>query len=548
MKAKRIIKSGLALLLSMQLALMSCITALAAPEWPSDTGVLADIGIAVDAGSGAVLFGQGIHELTPPASITKLLTALVVVENSSMDDMVTFSYDAVNNVESGSGNKKNIAEGDKLSVKDCLYLLLLQSSNQAANALAEHVAGSRDAFADMMNEKVKELGCTDGTHFANPSGLNDDTQVVSAYDMAIIAQAAFNNSDVLEISSTKSYKLAPTQNNPSGATCANEHRLIITDDETSELYCPEAKAGKTGYTSLAGNTLVTYGEKDGRRVISVVLKGQPSPNYFLDGKTLLQFGFENFQNVSIPDNETKYVTGEETVSINGADFQPDELDLESGAVITLPKDAAFSDASMELVTELPEQHPERAVALLQYTYNDRKIGQAYLLAKEGSLPASSEETGGAAPEEKPDGKTDASDQKGGEEGSIALPPLSLPVIGICLLVFAVLLLSAYTLYTKKKEAEELRRRHERRMQRLKEENYTEEEFYELLGREKERLAGKRSQKRSSGSRPKKAEKKARSPKQMKTEGESPDESLENLDDLFFEDLDSSEENKNNFDI
>lgn len=548
MKAKRIIKSGLALLLSMQLALMSCITALAAPEWPSDTGVLADIGIAVDADSGAVLFGQGIHELTPPASITKLLTALVVVENSSMDDMVTFSYDAVNNVESGSGNKKNIAEGDKLSVKDCLYLLLLQSSNQAANALAEHVAGSRDAFADMMNEKVKELGCTDGTHFANPSGLNDDTQVVSAYDMAIIAQAAFNNSDVLEISSTKSYKLAPTQNNPSGATCSNEHRLIITDDETSELYCPEAKAGKTGYTSLAGNTLVTYGEKDGRRVISVVLKGQPSPNYFLDGKTLLQFGFENFQNVSIPDNETKYVTGEETVSINGADFQPDELDLESGAVITLPKDAAFSDASMELVTELPEQHPERAVALLQYTYNDRKIGQAYLLAKEGSLPASSEETGGAAPEEKPDGKTDASDQKGGEEGSIALPPLSLPVIGICLLVFAVLLLSAYTLYIKKKEAEELRRRHERRMQRLKEENYTEEEFYELLGREKERLAGKRSQKRSSGSRPKKAEKKARSPKQMKTEDESPDESLENLDDLFFEDLDSSEENKNNFDI
>lgn len=548
MKAKRIIKSGLALLLSMQLALMSCITALAAPEWPSDTGVLADIGIAVDADSGAVLFGQGIHELTPPASITKLLTALVVVENSSMDDMVTFSYDAVNNVESGSGNKKNIAEGDKLSVKDCLYLLLLQSSNQAANALAEHVAGSRDAFADMMNEKVKELGCTDGTHFANPSGLNDDTQVVSAYDMAIIAQAAFNNSDVLEISSTKSYKLAPTQNNPSGATCANEHRLIITDDETSELYCPEAKAGKTGYTSLAGNTLVTYGEKDGRRVISVVLKGQPSPNYFLDGKTLLQFGFENFQNVSIPDNETKYVTGEETVSINGADFQPDELELESGAVITLPKDAAFSDASMELVTELPEQHPERAIALLQYTYNDRKIGQAYLLAKEGSLPASSEKTDGAAPEEKPSSKTDASDQKNGKKGGIALPPLSLPVIGICLLVFAVFLLSAYTLYTKKKEAEELRRRHERRMQRLKEENYTEEEFYELLGREKERLAGKRSQKRSSGSRPKKAEKKARSPKQMKTEGESPDESLENLDDLFFEDLDSSEENKNNFDI
>ena len=496
MKAKRIIKSGLALLLSMQLALMSCVTALAAPEWPSDTGVLADIGIAVDADSGAVLFGQGIHELTPPASITKLLTALVVVENSSMDDMVTFSYDAVNNVESGSGNKKNIAEGDKLSVKDCLYLLLLQSSNQAANALAEHVAGSRDAFADMMNEKVKELGCTDGTHFANPSGLNDDTQVVSAYDMAIIAQAAFNNSNVLEISSTKSYKLAPTQNNPSGATCANEHRLIITEDETNELYCPEAKAGKTGYTSLAGNTLVTYGEKDGRRIISVVLKGQPSPNYFLDGKNLLQFGFQNFQNVSIPDNETKYITDSDPVSINGTDYQPDELELEPGTVITLPKDASFQDASMELVTELPDNRPERAAALLQYTYNDRKIGQAYLLIKEGSLPASGEEANGASPEGDSDHGSENSDQNSGKkEGGFSLPALSLPLIGICLLVFAIILLSAYTLYAKKKEAEELRRRHERRMQRLREENYTEKEFYELLGREKERLAGKRSQKR-----------------------------------------------------
>lgn len=548
MKAKRIIKSGLALLLSMQLALMSCITSLAAPEWPSDTGVLADIGIAIDADSGAVLFGQGIHELTPPASITKLLTALVVVENSSMDDMVTFSYDAVNNVESGSGNKKNIAEGDKLSVKDCLYLLLLQSSNQAANALAEHVAGSRDAFADMMNEKVTELGCTDGTHFANPSGLNDETQVVSAYDMAIIAQAAFNNSQVLEIAGTKSYKLAPTQNNPSGATCTNEHRLVITDDETSELYCPEAKAGKTGYTSLAGNTLVTYGEKDGRRVISVVLKGQPSPNYFLDGKTLLQFGFQNFQNVSIPDNETRYVTGEEPVSISGTDFQPNDLELEPGSVITLPKDASFQDASMELVTELPKNHPERAAALLQYTYNDRKIGQAYLLIKEEALPASSEGADGAVPDDSSDSKTDASNKENSKkDGGLSLPPLSLPIVGICLLVFAALLLTAYTLYAKKKEAEELKRRHERRMQRLRDENYTEEEFYELLGREKERLAGKRSQKRSEKSRPKKTARKALSSKKSAADETPLDTDLENLDDLFLEEPKSSkEEQQDNF--
>ena len=107
---------------------------------------MADIGIVIDADSGAVLFGQGIHNQSPPASIAKLLTALVVVENSSLDDMVTFSHDAVYNVESGSGNPLNLDVGDELSVKDCLYAMLLRSSNQAANALAEHVGGTRDGF------------------------------------------------------------------------------------------------------------------------------------------------------------------------------------------------------------------------------------------------------------------------------------------------------------------------------------------------------------------------------------------------------------------
>lgn len=491
MNVQRIIKSGLALFLSLTLTVMGCITSLAAPDWPSDTGVMAEIGIVVDADSGAVLFGQGIHEQSPPASITKLLTALVVVENSSMDDMVTFSYDACNNVESGSGNKKNIAEGDVLSVKDCLYLLLLQSSNQAANALAEHVAGSRDAFVDMMNEKVKELGCVDGTHFANPSGLNDDTQLVSAYDMALIAKAAFDNPQVLEISSTKSYKLPATINNPNGVTCANEHRLLITEDETSELYYPAAKAGKTGYTSLAGNTLVTYAEQDGRRLISVILKGQPSPNYFLDGKNLLQFGFDRFQNVSIADSETRYVTGEEAVNIGGADYQPEDLELEAGRVVTLPKDASFSDASVELVTELPENHPDRAAALLRYTYNERVIGEAYLLIKESALPAGTGEgqsAGGNSPQEEPGAGTDGQPEHNGQgAGGLKLPAVTLPMIGIILLVLAVILLFAYAAYSRKKEAEELKRRRERRMQRLREENYTEEEFYQLL-EERKRLA------------------------------------------------------------
>lgn len=162
-------------------------SAFARPEWPSDTGIMAEAGIVMDQDSGAVLFGQNIHLPFAPASITKLLTALVVIENSKLDDMVTFSQSAVYDVESGSGNKLHMETGDELSVEDCLYMLLLLSSNQAANALAEHVAGSREAFVEMMNDRIKEIGCTE-SHFANPSGLNDDNQYVSAYDMALIAR------------------------------------------------------------------------------------------------------------------------------------------------------------------------------------------------------------------------------------------------------------------------------------------------------------------------------------------------------------------------
>ena len=172
---------------------MATITAFAKPDWPIDTGIQSEAGIVMDMDSGAVLFAQNIHEQKIPASITKLLTALVVIENTNdLDAPVTFSHDAIYNVESGAGNKFNLEEGDVLSVRQCLYAMLLQSSNQSANALAEYVAGSRQAFVDMMNQRIEELGCNE-SHFANPSGLNDDTQRTTAYDMAIIARACFQN-------------------------------------------------------------------------------------------------------------------------------------------------------------------------------------------------------------------------------------------------------------------------------------------------------------------------------------------------------------------
>ena len=220
---KRLRRLLISLMITALMAAGMPMTAFAKPDWPSDTGIESEAGIVMDADSGAVLFGQNIHVQKAPASITKILTALVVIENSSLDDTITFSHDAVYNVEDGSGNKNAIEEGDTLSVRDCLYLLLMRSSNQAANALAEHVGGSRDGFVKMMNEKTAELGC-ENSHFANPSGLNDDTQLTSVYDMALIASAAYKNDTLLTISKDKSYRLPATKNNPDGSTTKTETR------------------------------------------------------------------------------------------------------------------------------------------------------------------------------------------------------------------------------------------------------------------------------------------------------------------------------------
>lgn len=357
-------------------AVMMAFPAFAKPEWPSDTGVQSEAGIIMDMDSGAVLWGQNIHKQLPPASITKLLTALVTIENCSLDEEVTFSREAMMRVDSDSGNKLDLAEGDVLTVRDCLYALILQSSNQTANALAEHVAGSIEAFADKMNEKAASLGCQE-SHFVTPSGLHDDAHLTSAYDMALIARAAFQNEALLEIASTKKSSIPATINNPEGRTFSIEHKLISTEDETSENYYPYAVAGKTGYTLAAGQTLVTYAQKDGRGQIAVTMKSSQKTHYS-DTKTILDFGFKRFKNVNVSENETHYVTGEEPVEINGVSYSPSELYLDKNAVITLPNEAEFSDADQYLQTDIPDSHPEGAVGRIIYSYNDRQIGIAWL--------------------------------------------------------------------------------------------------------------------------------------------------------------------------
>lgn len=251
-----------------------------APSIQSEGAVL------LDASTGTVLYGKNENTQFFPASITKLMTGLLVVENCSLDDIVTFSKGATTNLEAGSVTL-NLTEGDALTVRDSLYALFLKSANEVANGLAEKVSGSVPAFAEKMNARAAELGCKN-THFVNPNGLNNDQHYTTPYDMALIARAAFANEILRKIDSTTSYKIPATKKVASERTITMGHKMFYTTDSR---YYPGIIGGKTGYTSKAGNTLVTGVDKNGIRLIAVIMKSKGT--HYQDTKALFDYGFAN---------------------------------------------------------------------------------------------------------------------------------------------------------------------------------------------------------------------------------------------------------------
>ena len=359
-------------------------TAYAAAEWPSGISISADGGILMDINSGAVLFEKNSHEPYYPASITKILTALIVIENCGLDETVTFSNTAVNTLEPNS-SILGARAGDTLSVRDCLYALLLQSANEVANALAEHCAGSMDAFAEKMNEKAAELGCTD-SHFANPSGLNDPNHYVSAYDMALIAKAAFSNPTFVEVDSTTYYDVpaGKLKQYPDGWRYYAHHRMLRRNDS---LYYEGVIGGKTGYTSLAGNTLVTCAERDGMKLVAVVLNGHQT--HYSDTKALFDYGFKNFKSVPVADQDSTYSKVADDLTISGIfSGSATRLTVNKNSAVTLPADGSFSDVTSTLDYALSDDAPDGAIARIDYQYGDKLVGQAYLEASvtQGYVP------------------------------------------------------------------------------------------------------------------------------------------------------------------
>ena len=340
----------------------------AADYWPDAPETLSPSVILMEESTGTILYEKNSDEAHYPASITKIMTMLLALENGNLSDMVTFSDDAINNTE-GSGIARDY--GEQMTLEQCLYGVMLESANECAYAVAEHVGGTVENFVDMMNAKAKELGCTN-THFANPHGLQDENHYTTAHDMALIAQAAYQNETFRIIIGTKMYTIPPTNKHAEETVLRNHHDMLCTYHNANRKYLyPYCVGGKTGYTATANSTLVTYAEKDGMTLICVVMNTQ-SPNQFIDTVNLFDYAFDNFQVLNVAENDTNY-SAETTVDNGNLDNIAPFVELDKDAVIVLPKTAEFSDTSSSV--EYNDSDPEIAGSIT-YTYAGRNVGKA----------------------------------------------------------------------------------------------------------------------------------------------------------------------------
>jgi D-alanyl-D-alanine carboxypeptidase (penicillin-binding protein 5/6) len=254
---------------------------------PAPPNISAEGGVILDAQTGSILYSKNIDTPYAPASTTKLMTALLTLEHCKLDDSLTVGKKP----PLADGSKIYLFEGEQLKIRDVLTALLLASANDCAEALAEHIGGSIEGFAKMMNEKAKSLGCKN-THFVNPSGLYDDNHRTTAKDLALISRELFKYPEFFKIATIQSATINPTNKSANPRPLWNENRLL---QQGSNFYYKYCIAGKTGYTVQSLHSYVAFGKKDNHTLVTVLLHDPTCTRaYYTDAANLLEYGFNNF--------------------------------------------------------------------------------------------------------------------------------------------------------------------------------------------------------------------------------------------------------------
>ena len=351
----------------------------------------ADSAIVMDVQSGAILYEKNMDQKQYPASITKVMTALLAIENSSMSEIVTYSDTAVLNLESGASNI-GLQVGEQLNMEDSLYAVLLASANEACNGVGEHIAGSIENYVDMMNKRAKELGCT-GTHFANTNGLWMKNHYTTAHDMALIAREAYKNPEFAKITGTKYYVIKKTNKTKEKRYLANHHGMLVPGNYPQYVY-EYCVGGKTGYTSKCRYTLVTYAKKDGMTLVSVVMRADApweTENEYSDSTKLLNYCFENYSKNTIKDDAASVINSQYLFT----KFSPfytstsSSLFIDEDAAVLLPKGVKLDKAEKTVNfydTPYMDENGKKVIGKIVYTYNKQEVGGSDIYYQDKGTP------------------------------------------------------------------------------------------------------------------------------------------------------------------
>ena len=320
------IKKLLLLLIILLLTLnIFCMNSFAETSLPS---VYSPACILIDADSGKILYSKNANTKMYPASTTKIMTAILTLENCKLDDVAIASHNAVYSIPYGY-SVATIQEGEELTIEQLLNVLLIPSANDAAVVLAEHIAGSVETFSDMMNSKAVELGCKN-THFVNPNGIHDEEHYSTAYDLALIGKYAMQFDTFRTIVQKTSYSLPKTNKYDKEDRLFNTTNDLIKKNYSSSptnYYYQYATGAKTGYTDAAKSCIVATATKDDISLIAVVLHSGTTAEGLsqraLDCKTLFEYGFNNYSIKSIAEKDSVA----EQISVKNSTKETESLDL-----------------------------------------------------------------------------------------------------------------------------------------------------------------------------------------------------------------------------
>lgn len=347
-----------------------------------EVDISAEAGIVIDALTGDILFGKNPHKPMYPASTTKIMTAILTIENANLNDKIIIDKET----PFTDGSSMSVKEGEEFTVEQLLYGLMVKSANDGAVALAKHISGSVEEFAKLMNKRARELGALN-THFTNPHGLPEENHTTTAYDLAVIARHAMTIPKFREVANTVRYQIPITEKTDEIRYYKNTNRLlwgvgpshrIKYNGKWIDIKYDIVDGIKTGYTFQAQQCLVSTGFKGSRRVISVVLK-TTTPNVYLDTRRLIDYGLDNFSIVNIVGSNDIL----KTLEIENGKEKELNLVAEDSIIKALPNNYTSSDIKHTITLNPEIAAPINSGDILgkvSYSLNGEVMGEINLVA------------------------------------------------------------------------------------------------------------------------------------------------------------------------